>query len=66
MARGRGLAASMAQSPANYRIEISSDGVNWTKHVERAGPFGVVSGDEIIDREAQFVRFIVTKVHDGE
>jgi hypothetical protein len=54
-----------AHAPADYTIETSIDGQNYTRAVSRANAAGVVVGDEILDRNARFIRLATTKVNDG-
>lgn len=54
-----------AHSPADYVVETSIDGVNYQPVVTRLNPAGVVVGQQIMDREARFIRLATTKVHDG-
>jgi hypothetical protein len=54
-----------AQSPADYTITSSQDGVNWTTVATRTNPAGVINGDESVFIWARYVRLTTTKVNDG-
>jgi hypothetical protein len=54
-----------AQSPANYRIEVSPDLVTYRTIVNRTSDGGVIEGDELLAVTARYITLIVSKVNDG-
>lgn len=54
-----------AGSPADYVVETSIDGWNYTRAISRTNAVGVIDGDELVDRNARFIRLTTTKVNDG-
>ena len=54
-----------AQSPANYKIQVSNNGSTWVDIVQRSNVPGIYQGDELVAVSARYVRLITTKVSDG-
>lgn len=54
-----------AQSPADYSIQVSDDGSAWKTILVRHNSRPVVSGDELLNVEARYLRLVTAKVGDG-
>jgi hypothetical protein len=56
---------SLADSPTNYSIEVSDDGVNWQTVVTRTNTAPVVNGYELLNAQGRYLRIQTTQVGDG-
>jgi hypothetical protein len=54
-----------ADSPTNYSIQVSDDGVNWQTIVSRTNAVPVINGYELLNAQGRYLRILTTQVGDG-
>lgn len=54
-----------AASPTNYSIQVSDDSVNWQTVIARTNGAEVINGNEPVNQQGRYLRFVTTQVNDG-